>query len=223
MSQRLILLTVPPPATLRDQDAADLEMLVAALKWRESAELTGPDEFGQLSGNRWHVVLRQFLDETTSTKQKVGAAELEYLVKILKRDGTKRHGTARLWADILGRFIRYDYEVHTGRPKQDVRDRLLSQHYWLLRRVHPNLTEDDCAESVALTLAEAGGKLSASRVKRIAKSAENRKAAIEWINEQIKALTDYPPELGVRALLATFEPIAGDRKVLAALFGQEVK
>jgi hypothetical protein len=93
MSQRLILLTVPPPATLRDQDAADLEMLVAALKWRESAELTGPDEFGQLSGNRWHVVLRQFLDETTSTKKKVGAAELEYLVNIVKRDGTKKHGT----------------------------------------------------------------------------------------------------------------------------------
>jgi hypothetical protein len=28
MNKRLIILTVPPAATLRDQDAADLEMLV---------------------------------------------------------------------------------------------------------------------------------------------------------------------------------------------------
>jgi len=223
MSERLILLSVPPPATLRDQDAADLELLVAALKWRESAELTGPNEFGPLSSDRWHIVLRRFLDESISAKKKVGAAELESLVKILKRDGTKRHGTDRLWADILGRFIRDDYEVPTGRPKEEVRDQLMSQHYWLLRRARPNLTEDDCAESVAFTIAEAGGKLSASRVKRIAKSAKNKKAALQSIDEQIKSLADQPPELVVRALLATFEPVAADRKFLESLSQRDVK
>jgi hypothetical protein len=223
MSERLILLTVQPPATLRDQDAADLEMLVAALKWRESAERTGPDEFSLLTGNRWHVVLRQFLDESASTKKKSVAAELEYLVKLLARDGTKMHGTERRWADILGRFIRDDYGVPTGRRKQDVRDRLLSQHYWLLRRIYPKLDEDDCADAVAKVVADAGHKLSASRIKRIAKTAQNRKAALEWIDEQIKALADHAPEVAERALLATFEPIAADLKVMAELFGHEIK
>lgn len=221
--KRLILLSVPPPATLRDQDAADLEVLVVALKWRESAELTGPDEFSLLSGDRWHAVLRRFLDEAVSAKRKNGAAELEYLVKLLTRDGTKRHGTERRWADILGRFIRDDYGVPRGRRKQEVRDRLLSQHYWLLRRIYPKLGEDDCADAVAKVVADAGHNLSASRIKRIAKTAKNRKAALEWINGQVNALADYPPELAERALLATFEPVAADRKVMAALFGLEVK
>jgi hypothetical protein len=220
VTQRLILLIAPPPATLRDQDAADLEMLVAALRWRERAELTGPDEFSLLSGNRWHVVLRQFLDEDASAAKKREAAELEYLVKLLARDRTRRHGTDRRWADILGRFIRDDYDVRTGRPKQGVRDRLLSQHYWLLRRIYVNLGEDDCAENVARVHADTGGKLSASRIKRIVKTGENRKAAIEWIDEQLKGLGDRAPDVAERALLATFEPTAADQKVLAALFGQ---
>ena len=50
MSERLITFTVPPATTLREQDAADLEMLEAALRWREGAGLTGPDELGPLSG-----------------------------------------------------------------------------------------------------------------------------------------------------------------------------
>jgi hypothetical protein len=33
MNERLILLTVPPAATLREQDGADLEMLVGGLNW----------------------------------------------------------------------------------------------------------------------------------------------------------------------------------------------
>ena len=45
MNERLILLTVHPPATLRDQEAAEMQLLDAAPKWRESAELTGPNEF----------------------------------------------------------------------------------------------------------------------------------------------------------------------------------
>lgn len=222
MGERLIIFTVPPPATLRDQDAADVEMLVATLKWRESAGHTGPDEFGPLSDDRWHVVLRRFLEATGMDRDRA-AAELEYLVKLLERDGTKRHDTDRRWADILGRFIRDDYEVPTGRPKQEVRDRLLSRHYWLLRRIHPHLSEDDCAESVALTVADAGGKLSASRVKRIAKAGENKKAALEWIYTQLMAFADHAPDVVEHALLATFEPLAADRKLLTALTRQEVK
>jgi hypothetical protein len=223
MSERLILLTVPPAATLRDRDAADLEMLEATLKWRESADLTGQDEFGPLSGNRWHLVLRRFLDEATDTNRYHGAAELEYLVKLLERDGTCRHGTERRWADILRRFIHDDYDVPTGRPKQEVRDQLLSRHYWLLRRIYPSLSENDCAENVARVYADVGGKLSASRIKRIVKTAQNRKAGLAWINDQIKALANCTPSVAERALLATFEPLAADRKVLAAIFGQEVK
>jgi hypothetical protein len=143
-------------------------------------------------------------------------------VKLLERDGTKRHGTERRWADILRRFIRDDYEVRTGRRKQEVRDRLLSQHYWLLRRIYPQLGEDDCADAVAKAIADAHRKLSASRIKRIAKTARNRKAALDWIDEQIKALADHGPELAERALLATFEPVSADQKILAKLFRQEV-
>jgi hypothetical protein len=223
VSERLILLTVPPAVTLRDQDAADLEMLVATLKWRESADYTGPHEFGPLSGDRWHIVLRRFLDEIANSDRGREAAELEYLVQLLARDGTKRHGTERRWADVLGRYIRDNYDAPTGRPKQDVRDRQLSRHYWLLRRIFQNLGEDDCAESVALAVAAEGGELSASRIKRIAKTAQNKKAALEWMDEQVKAFADNAPDVVVRALLATFEPLAADRKLLTALCGQEVK
>lgn len=139
------------------------------------------------------------------------------------REATRIPGTDRRWADILGRFIRNDYNVPTGRRRQDVRDRLVSQHYWLVRRIYPDLSEDDCAEAIAKVVAEAGGKLSASRVKRIVKSAENRKSAVEWIEEQIKAFANHAPEVVVRALLATFEPIAADIKFLEALSRHEVK
>lgn len=223
MTERLIIFTVPPPATLQDQDAADLEMLLAGLKLREGANFMDPSEFGPLSGDRWHVVLDRFLDKATGAEKNGEAAELEYLVRIVGKNGTTRPGTDRRWADILGRFIRDDYEVSTGRRKQEIRDRLLSQHYWLLRRARPNLTEDDCAESVALTVADAGGKLSASRVKRIAKSAVNKTSALEWIDAQMKFYARHAPDVVERALLATFEPLTSDRKLLAALSRQEVK
>jgi hypothetical protein len=115
------------------------------------------------------------LHEASSPKRKGEAAELEYLVKLLERDGTKKHGTERRWSDVLRRFIRDDYEVSTGRRKQHVRDRLLSQHYWLLRRVYPSLGEDDCAESVALVVAAAGVKLSASRSRESRKRHRTRR------------------------------------------------
>lgn len=198
-------------------------MLIATLKWRESADYTGPDEFGPLSGDRWHIVLRRFLDEIANSDRGRDAAELEYLVKLLARDGAKKHGTERRWADVLGRYIRDSYDVPTGRPKQDVCDRQLSRHYWLLRRIFRNLGEDDCAESVALAVAAEGGELSASRIKRISKTAQNKKAALEWMDEQVKAFADHAPEVVVRALLATFEPLAADRKLLTALFGQAGK
>lgn len=223
MSERLIIFTVPPATTLREQDAADLEMLEAALRWREGAGLTGPDELGPLSGDRWHIVLQRFLSEGTGTDRSHETAELEYLVKLLERDGTRRPDTERRWADILRRFIRDDYEVPTGRRKQDVRDRLLSRHYWLLRRIYQNLNEDDCADGVANVYADAGGRLSASRIKRIAKTAQNRRAALQWIDDQVKAFVNHAPDVVVRALLATFEPLAADRKLLAALSRQEVK
>ena len=69
MSERLIIFTVPPATTLREQDAADLEMLEAALRCREGAGLTGLDEFGPLSGNRWHIVLRRVLENATGTER----------------------------------------------------------------------------------------------------------------------------------------------------------
>jgi hypothetical protein len=53
-----------------------------------------------------------------------------------------------------------------------------------VRRIYLNLGEDDCAEAVAKVVKGAGSKLSASRVKRIAKTRENKKAALEWIDEQ---------------------------------------
>ena len=81
----------------------------------------------------------------------------------------------------------------------------------------------DCADAVARAYADAGGKLSASRIKRIAKTAVNRRAALAWIDEQLQALANHAPDVVERALLATFEPIAADRKVLAALFGETVK
>jgi hypothetical protein len=223
MNEQLIIMTVPPPATLREQDAADLEMLLAGLKWRESAGCVGPDEFAPLSGARWHVVLGLFLSAATSTTRSREAAELEYLVKILEGTETSRPGTDRRWADTLRRFIREDYPVPAGRPKQDVRDRLLSRHYWLLRRVYPVLGEDDCAKHVAMVYADAGGLLSGSRVKRIAKTAQNSSAAQQWINEQTKAFADHEPDVVVRALLATFEPLSQDRKVMGSLFRGEVK
>jgi hypothetical protein len=86
-------------------------MLLATLKWWKSAGCTGPDEFGPLSGDRWHIVLRRFPDVATNSDGNRAAADLEYLVKLLERDETKRHGTERRWADILGRSIRDDYEV----------------------------------------------------------------------------------------------------------------
>ena len=223
MGKRLIIFTVPPPATLRDQDATDLEMLEATLKWRESADYTGLDEFSPLSADRWHIVLRRYLDNASSAERSREGAELEYLVKLLERDRTCRHGTDRRWADILVRFIRDDYDVPTGRPKQEVRDRLLSRHYWLLRQVYPILSEDDCAANVEGVYTDSGVKLSASRIKRIVKTARNKKAAFEWIDGQVKAFADHAPDVVVRALLATFEPLAADRKLLTALFGQEVK
>lgn len=195
-------------------------MLLAGLKSREGDNFMDPDEFGPLSGDRWHTVLERFLEKP---ERKGGAAELEYLVRLVDKNGTTRPGTDRRWADVLGRFIRNDYNVPTGRRKQDLRDRLVSQHYWLVRRIYPHLGEDDCAEAVAKVVADAGGKLSASRVKRIAKSAENRKTAVEWIEEQIKTFADHAPEVVVRALLATFEPIAADIKFLEALSRHEVK
>lgn len=223
MSERLIIFTVPPATTLREQDAADLEMLEAVLRCREGAGLTGLDELGPLSGNRWHIVLQRVLSEATGTDKSHETAELEYLVKVLERDGTRRPDTERSWADILRRFIRDDYEVPTGRRKQDVRDRLLSRHYWLLRRIYQNLSEDDCADGAAKVYADAGGRLSASRIKRIAKTAQNRRAALQWIDDQVKAFVNHAPDVVVRALLATFEPLAADRKLLAALSRQEVK
>jgi hypothetical protein len=222
-SERLIIFTVPPPATLRDQDATDLAMFQAGLEWREGAGLSGPDEFGPLSGHRWHIVLERFLSEAPDTDKKSEAAELEFLVRLLERTCACRPETDRLWADILRRFIRDDYDVPTGRPKQEVRDRLVSRHYWLVRRIYPHLHEDDCADTVAKAVADAGSKLSASRVKRIAKSAENRKTAVEWIEEQIKAFPNHAPELVVRAHLATFEPIAADIKFMEAFSRHEVK
>jgi hypothetical protein len=223
MNQRLIIFTVPPPVTLRDQDSEDLEMLLAGLRLREGANFTNTDEFGPLSGDRWHTVLRRFLDRATGSERKVEAAELEYLVKLLAKNGTTRPGTERRWAVILGRFIRDDYDVSTGRRKQDVRDRLVSRHYWLLRRIHPNLSENDCAESVALTVADAGGKLSEARTKRIAKAAKNKKAALQWIDAQLTAFASRAPDVVERALLATFEPLISDRKLLTSLSRQEGK
>jgi len=118
-------ITAPPAATLRDQDAADLQMLLAGLKWRDGADLTGPDEFSPLSGSRWHIVLERFLSKATGAEKTREAAELEYLLKLLERDGTRMPVTERRWADILRRFIRADYDAPKGRRKQDVRDRLL--------------------------------------------------------------------------------------------------
>lgn len=221
--EQLIIFTVPPPATLRDQDAVDLAMLEAGLKWREGAGLTGPDEFGPLSGARWHIVLGRFLSEAPDRDKKSEAAELEFLVRILERTGSRRPETERLWADILRRFIRDDYGVPTGRPKQTVRDLLLSRHYWLIRRVFPNLTEDDCADGVASAYADTGRGLSAARIKRIAKTAQNKSAALIWIDEQLESFAKHAPDVVERALLATFEPLASDRKLLAALSRQEVK
>ena len=200
-----------------------MELLEAMLSWREGVGCTGADEFGPLSEDRWHVVLRRFLDRPTGADRSCAAAELEYLVKLLDRDGTMRPGTDRRWTDVLRRYIRNDYEVSIGRRKQEVRDRLLSQHYWLLRRIRPNLTEDDCAESVALTIADAGRKLSASRVKRIAKSAANKSSALEWIDSQMKFHAKHAPGVVERALLALFEPLASDRRLLASLSRREVK
>lgn len=198
-------------------------MLEATLKWRESAGYIGPDEFSPLSADRWHIVLRRFLDNATGAEKGREGAELEYLVKLLERDGTCKHGTDRRWADILIRCIRDDYDVPTGRPKLEVRDRLLSRHYWLLRRVYPNLSEEDCAENVAGVYTDSGAKLSASRIKRIVKTAQNKKAALVWIDDQLKAFADQAPDVVVRALLATFEPLARDQKLLTTFFGQEVK
>jgi hypothetical protein len=195
-------------------------MFLAGLKSREGANFMDPDEFGPLSGDRWHIVLKRFLEKP---ERKGGAAELEYLVRLVDKNGTTSPGTGRRWADVLGRLIRNDYDVPTGRRKQDVRDRLVTRHYWLVRRIYPDLGEDDCAEAVAKVVADAGGKLSASRVKRIAKSRENKKAAVDWIEEQIKAFANHAPEVVVRALLATFEPIAADIKFLEALSRREVK
>src|ERR1700676_3832439 len=218
LNKRLIIFELPPPATLRDQDAADLEILVATLKWRDSAGYTGPDEFGPLSGNRWHVVLRRCLDEGTIAARGRVAAELEYLVKLLEGAGTKRHGTERRWADILSRFIRDDHKVPVGRRSQEVRDQLLSQHYWLLRHIHPKLHEDDCSEKVGSVYADSGRSLSAARIKRIAKTKKNKESALKWIDEQINAQSNHEPDLVARALLATFEPLAADEKFLAGLF-----
>jgi hypothetical protein len=220
---RLIIFTVPPPATLRDQGAADLAMLEAGFKWREGAELTGPDEFGPLSGRRWHSVLGRFLSEAPTTHKKSEAAELEFLVQILERTGTRRPDTERLWADILRRFIRADYDAPTGRPKQEVRDRLLSRHYCLVRRIFTSLSEDDSADAVARVVSETGSRLSASCVKRIAKTGKNKKAALEWIDDQMKFYSKHGPNVVERALLATFEPIAADVKFVETLSRREVK
>jgi hypothetical protein len=221
--EQLIIFSVPPAATLRDQDAADLEFFKAGLKWREGAGLTGPDEFGPLSGDRWHLVLERFLSEDPDTDRKSHAAELEFLVKILERIATRRPETDRLWADILRRFIRDDYGVPNGRPRQAVRDQLLSRHYWLIRRVFTSLSEDDCADAVATAYAETGQSLSAARIKRIAKTAQHKTAALLWIEEQLKFFAKHAPEVVERALLATFEPLASDRKLLADLSRQKVK
>jgi hypothetical protein len=169
-------------------------------------------------------VLERFLSGATGAEKTREAAELEYLLNLLERDGTRMPGTERRWADILGRFIRDDYNVPTGRRKHEVRDRRLSsRHYWLTRQVFPNLGEDNCADSVARVYADAGSKLSASRIKRIAKTAQNRSAAVQWIEGQVNAFANHAPDVVVRALLATFEPIAADRKLLAALSRHEVK
>jgi hypothetical protein len=223
ISDRLIIFSVPPAATLRDQDVADLELFKAGLEWREGAGLTGPDEFGPLSGDRWHLVLERFLSQSSNSDRTSQAAELEFLVKILERTATRRPETDRLWADILRRFIRDDYGVPSGRPKQAVRDQLLSRHYWLVRRIFPNLSEDDCADAVATVYAETGSSLSAARIKRIAKTAQNKTAALLWIDEQMKFFAKHAPEVVERALLATFEPLASDRKLLAHLSRREVK
>jgi hypothetical protein len=207
--ERLIIFTVPPPATLRDQDTTDLEMFQAGLKWREAAGLTGPDEFGPLSCDRWHLVLERFLSEASVRNRKSHAAELEFLVKILERTATRRPDTDRLWADILRRFIRDDYGVPNGRPKQAVRDQLLLRHYWLIRRIFPRLSE--------------GGSLSPARIKRIAKAAQKKREALLWIDEQLKFLSKHAPDVVERALLATFEPLASDRKLLTGLSWPEVK
>jgi hypothetical protein len=79
ISDRLIIFSVPPAATLRDQDVADLELFKAGLEWREGAGLTGPDEFGPCQRS----------------------PDLEFLVKILERTATRRPETDRLWADIF--------------------------------------------------------------------------------------------------------------------------
>lgn len=87
--EKLIIFTVPPPATLRDQDAADLEMLLAGLKSREGDNFMDPDEFGPLSGDRWHTVLERFLKKP---ERKDGAAELYYLARLVDKNGTTRPG-----------------------------------------------------------------------------------------------------------------------------------
>jgi hypothetical protein len=221
--ERLIIFTVPPPATLRDQDATDSEMFQAGLKWREAAGLTGPDEFGPLSGDRWHLVLERLLSEASVRNRKSHAAELEFLVKILERTATRRPDTDRLWADILRRFIRDDYGVPNGRPKQAVRDQLLLRHYWLIRRIFPRLSEDDCTDAVSKAYAETGGSLSPARIKRIAKAAQKKREALLWIDEQLKFFSKHAPDVVERALLATFEPLASDRKLLTGLCRPEVK
>jgi hypothetical protein len=65
--------------------------------------------------------------------------------------------------------------------------------------------------------------LSAARIKRIAKTAQNKTAALLWIDEQMKFFAKHAPEVVERALLATFEPLASDRKLLAHLSRREVK
>jgi hypothetical protein len=223
ISDRVIIFSMPPAATLRDQDMADLELFKAALEWREGAGLTDPDEFGPLSGDRWHLVLERFLSQSSNSDRTSQTAELEFLVKILERTATRRPETDRLWADILRRFIRDDYGVPSGRPKQAVRDQLLSRHYWLVRRIFPNLSEDDCADAVATVYAETSSSLSAARIKRIAKTAQNKTAALLWIEEQLRIFAKHAPEVVERALLATFEPLASDRKLLADLSRHKVK
>jgi hypothetical protein len=180
------------------------------------------------SGDRWCVVLERFLvgEYDGAAIRDRDKVELRELLRLLGIDKTKVPGTETQWAEVLGRYLSDEY-THQGRPTNDVRDALIGQHYWLLRRVYSDLSENDCAEHVALVLKDSGQMLSDRRVLRIAKTKRNKVAAQQWIDDQIRQIADHDAKTVVDALLAQFGPKGTALALLAKIFGtpksQDVK
>jgi hypothetical protein len=102
---QLIIFRGPPLVTLRERDAATLQMLVAGLKGRPGPEATGRTEAGAISGDRWCVLLERFLageydDAAVRERDKV---ELRELLRLLEIDKTTVPGTQTLWAEVCAR------------------------------------------------------------------------------------------------------------------------